>query len=88
MYLLENVLKSIEILWSLGFKLVILLVIYLVPTFIGRSRNLDKKNTLTIINIFLGWTFIAWVACIAWAIWGKTSTKVVSEDFSESDRLN
>jgi hypothetical protein len=31
------------------------------------------------INIFLGWTFIAWAACIVWAIIGETSNKQITE---------
>ncbi len=79
MYLLDQFLKMIDALWSLGFKLLFIVAIYLVPVFIAHSRKLEKRTTLTIINIFLGWTFIVWVACIAWAIWGKTSKKLLAE---------
>ncbi|MCK9363479.1 MAG: superinfection immunity protein [Syntrophales bacterium] len=76
MYLLDQFLKLIDALWSLGFQLLFILAIYLVPTFIAHRRKHEKRTMLTIINIFLGWTFIAWVACIAWAIWGKSSKKI------------
>lgn len=41
--------------------------IYLMPTFIATKNNHRNKNPITIINIFLGWTGLFWVICLAWA---------------------
>lgn len=79
MYLLDQFIKMIDSLWSLGFTLLFIVAIYLIPVFIAYSRELEKRTILTIINILLGWTFIAWIACMAWAIWGKTLEKLPSE---------
>jgi Superinfection immunity protein len=76
MYLLEQFIKAIDALWSLGFNLLFVIGIYLIPTFIAYYRKHEKKVIITIINIFIGWTFIAWVACIIWAILGKPSNKI------------
>ncbi|MGV1097819.1 superinfection immunity protein [Thiovibrio sp. JS02] len=79
MFLLENFLNMINSLWSLGFQLLFIAAIYLIPVFIAFSRKLVKRTTLTFVTIFLGWTFIAWVACIAWAILGKKSNSQIAE---------
>ena len=43
----------------------ILMVIYLLPTFIG----MGKKNILAIfmMNLLLGWTVIFWIFALIWA---------------------
>ena len=79
MFLLENFLNMINSLWSLGFQLLFIVAIYLIPVFIAFSRKLEKRTTLTFVTIFLGWTFIAWVACIVWAILGKKSNNQIAE---------
>ncbi|GEM_PF-4049680 len=79
MYVIDQFSKMIDALWSLGFTLIFIVAIYLIPVFIAYSRKLEKRPILTIVNIFLGWTFLAWIACIAWAIWEKTSEKLQTE---------
>ncbi len=86
MYLLEQLLKLIEALWSLGFKLLFIVAIYLIPVFIAHSRKLEKRTSLTVISILLGWTFVAWVVCIVWGILGKVSAKIPAEPITQAER--
>ncbi len=55
-----------------GFMLVIFsaIIIYMIPTII--AFIVDHKNVaaITIINIFLGWTFLGWVITLAWSVTG------------------
>lgn len=46
------------------------LAIYFIPTIVAVARH--HRNTLAIflVNFFLGWTFIGWVATLIWAIVG------------------
>ncbi|MDY0281149.1 MAG: superinfection immunity protein [Salinivirgaceae bacterium] len=69
----------IDVLWSFGFQLLFIMAIYLIPVFISYFRKLRKRTSLTVTSIFLGWTFIAWVACIVWAIVGETENKQIAE---------
>ncbi|MFT8736379.1 MAG: superinfection immunity protein [Zymomonas mobilis] len=47
--------------------IIILLAIYFIPTLVANSRN--HKNTMSIflLNLFLGWTFLGWVAALVWS---------------------
>lgn len=43
------------------------LPIYFLPTLVARNRSHPNQKLLATINIFLGFTFIAWVALLVWA---------------------
>jgi len=49
------------------FGMILLFVLYFLPTIIGGYRRIRRQSQLIIINLFLGWTFIGWVVCLAWA---------------------
>lgn len=46
----------------LGFAL------YFLPTFVAHRRNHHQFGTILVLNIFLGWTFIGWVVCLAMSL--------------------
>ena len=48
--------------------LLIIIVLYFVPTLVARSRDKKNKAAITALNIFLGWTFVGWVISLVWAI--------------------
>jgi len=75
MFLLENLIQVIDTIWMRGLPILLTLIVYLIPVFIAFYRKLEKRILLTFINILLGWTFIVWIACIVWAILGKTTGK-------------
>ena len=43
--------------------------VYFLPTFLALGRKIKNKsfNGISLINIFLGWTFIGWIGAIVWA---------------------
>jgi hypothetical protein len=49
------------------------LAIYFIPTMIAIGRH--KRNTLAIfaLNLFLGWSFIGWVAALIWSLTSERS---------------
>lgn len=42
-------------------------IVYFLPSFVAWRRGHHNGNTIGIINIFLGWTFIGWVVALAMA---------------------
>ena len=54
--------------------LVIVAFFYFVPTIVAAQRDIPNKNSVFIINLFLGWTFIGWVIALAMAM-GQAETK-------------
>ena len=45
--------------------LLILAVIYFIPTMVGWNHR--NVTAIILLNIFLGWTFIGWVVALVWA---------------------
>ena len=47
--------------------LLILFIIYLIPTYISQIREANHKTGITLLNIFFGWTIFVWIVCFIWA---------------------
>jgi len=47
--------------------LMILIPIYFLPSFAAKSRMHSKRQSIFILNLFLGWTFLGWVVAAIWA---------------------
>jgi hypothetical protein len=50
----------------LGF--IISLVIYFVPTIIAVARHHRSALGIFLLNLFLGWTVIGWIAALVWSL--------------------
>ena len=46
-----------------------LFFIYLLPTSIAVWRRHGNAVSIAVVNVFLGWTFFAWVGALAWALY-------------------
>jgi len=44
------------------------LAIYFTPALIARRRKHRSLWAVFALNLFLGWTFIGWVAALVWAL--------------------
>lgn len=56
-----------------GGLLIGLVVAYLAPAIIAAWRNHVNANPVFIVNLFLGWTVIGWVLCLAWSFSANTN---------------
>ena len=50
---------------------IVSLVIYFLPTVIAFMRHNGSKVAILLINLFLGWSGIAWFVTLIWAFVGK-----------------
>lgn len=48
----------------------ILLAIYFAPTIVAWGRK-NHTSAIFVLNLFLGWTVIAWVVALAMALWSN-----------------
>ncbi len=48
-------------------ELIILALIYLIPTVVASQRHHNNSGAIGALNIFLGWTFLGWVIALVWA---------------------
>jgi hypothetical protein len=53
--------------------LLLILVLYMLPTLIAYARDIPRRQTITVVNIILGWTLIGWIGCFLWARLAETS---------------
>ena len=44
------------------------IILYFVPTYIAIYRNANGKSIIFILNILIGWTFVAWILLIVVAL--------------------
>ncbi len=58
------------------FLLLILLGLYFLPGFVASSRNHHNAGAIWVLTIFLGWSFLGWVAALIWAC---TATRSATE---------
>lgn len=42
-------------------------VLYFLPTINGKSRKHPNMDSIFLLNLFLGWTLIGWVAALVWS---------------------
>ena len=64
--------------------LILILLLYFLPTFIAFGRSEPHKNrfAILILNLFLGWSGLGWIAALVWSFTkgpqAETSEVVVS----------
>ena len=47
---------------------IVLIVLYFVPTVIAIRRKSDNITGIALLNIFLGWSTLGWLAAFFWAL--------------------
>lgn len=48
---------------------------YLFPALVASMRKHNNANSIFIVNLFFGWTFIGWVIALAMAVSGNTAAE-------------
>jgi len=51
----------------IGKALTVSLLIYFTPSLVSKLRGHNNSTPIFIINLFLGWTLLGWVAALAWS---------------------
>lgn len=47
---------------------VLLITLYFLPSLIAKRRHHRQDQAIMLLNLFLGWTVIGWVAALVWAV--------------------
>lgn len=55
--------------------IVVGLMIYFLPAFIGRKKN--SAVGIFLLNLFLGWTFLGWLGALIWAVSSKRPNQIM-----------
>lgn len=48
--------------------LLVMLVLYFLPSFVAAARNHHNGWSIFVVNLFFGWTLLGWVICLAWSV--------------------
>ena len=70
---------------SLGVWLVVIpltFIIWFIPTLLAIFSNRNHLKKIFIVNIPAGFSFVAWGACIVWAVSGKVSERFKSKEIT------
>ena len=59
-------------------ELMLIAILYMLPTLIAYARDIPARQTITVINIILGWTLIVWVIVFVWAMSAETTADELS----------
>ena len=51
------------------------ILIYFIPSIIAVIRKHNNRNSIIVLNFFLGWTFFGWVAALVWALTDNVKNK-------------
>ena len=51
--------------------LAVLFILYMLPWLIALERKHPNSAPIFVVNLFLGWTLIGFVVCLAWAVGNK-----------------
>ena len=46
----------------------VMVFIYFIPSIVACCKKHTKENSIIVINLFLGWTFLGWVIALAWSV--------------------
>lgn len=52
--------------------LMVIVIIYMLPTLIAYARDIPQRQTIGVLNIVFGWTLIGWVIMFLWALMAET----------------
>ena len=55
-----------------------LLALYFLPTIVAILRDHRNAAAILILNLFLGWTFLGWVAALVWSATDATRSRTKS----------
>ena len=53
-----------------GAVLAVMISFYFLPTIIAGSKNHPNRHAIFLVNLFLGWSGLAWFVTLIWAIVG------------------
>ncbi|QDI92306.1 superinfection immunity protein [Salicibibacter halophilus] len=48
--------------------LLLMVVIYMLPTIVTFARGLERKSSIAALNLLTGWTLAGWIVSFVWAV--------------------
>ena len=70
--------QQADILFLLGFGL-FFLVVWFLPSLLALAFNRQHAGKIALLNIPAGFSWVAWIALLVWAVTGKLSNKLAAK---------
>lgn len=70
------------------FIVILGLLFYFLPAIIAARRKHPQLKSIELLNIFLGWTFLGWIAALAWSCSSGSAETQQSITESNADELS
>ncbi|MDE3016814.1 MAG: superinfection immunity protein [Pseudomonadota bacterium] len=70
--------NTVTILGLIGF--IAFIILYFFPSIFAYRTNHRNKRSILVLNIFMGFTYVGWVACLLWAVYKE---KVIAPQFEK-----
>jgi len=67
--------------------LVVLILLYLLPTILGLVLDAPRPLLLLLVNGLLGWTVLVWIGCVVWVLLRSRSDGTFDEELPRRDRV-
>lgn len=68
-------------------SILIIAVVYLIPSVVAFKRNHPKKVAILLLNIILGFTLIGWLAAFIWSFMDTTNKSAIGHTGDELQKL-
>lgn len=98
--IVDLIIVGLVINWSFSFEdaipIIVMLIIpgiltqciYFLPYLIANSKGHEQETAIFVLNLFAGWTVIAWIIALVWAFKEKSLTANVSQiSLSNADEI-
>jgi hypothetical protein len=70
-----------------GVFIIVALLIYFLPSLVARNKR--NADAICILNLFLGWTLLGWIAALVWALTNEEKTAGTAESpHSSADEIS
>jgi Superinfection immunity protein/Short C-terminal domain len=59
-----------------------------IPSIIALSKRRYNTGAIFVLNLFLGWSFIAWIVALVWSVSNKTNRQIIINSNIPSAEIN
>jgi hypothetical protein len=56
---------------------ILLTGLYFIPAIVAAMRSHSQTVAILMLNLFLGWTFIGWIAALIWSVTSQSPQQVI-----------
>jgi len=63
-----------------GLSLIIVCALYFLPAIIALHRQHPQQVPILLLNLFLGWTFLGWIAALIWSASNSAPTQIIIQN--------